>query len=275
MSIVSGTPRGPVVLAAAGLICAAAVRADEAPAPPADKFEGAVGLVLEYKPAFNGSSDFKLKPHLAGFLRYGRFTVTGAGGFTTKRQDDVERGLDAELVRREGLRMNLSLRVDNGRRESASDQLIGMGDIRMTVRARLGVRWDITPRWQASAATSVDALNRVGGYVVSTGLSYTQPLDQRQRLIYSGWVGGAGDRYLQAWYGVTPAQSIASGYPVYEPKEGLSETGLAATWRIEIDPQWAGFAGVSASRLLGGAAASPLTRQRNGWSISSGLARRF
>ena len=33
------------------------------------KFEGAVGLVLDYKPAFSGSSDRKVRPHLAGFLR--------------------------------------------------------------------------------------------------------------------------------------------------------------------------------------------------------------
>jgi len=273
MSILSGGRRWAVALLA--LPCVALAQTADEGAAKADKFEGAVGLVLQYKPAFSGSSDFKLKPELAGFLRYGRITITGAGGFTTKRQDDVERGLDAELVRREGLRVNLSLRFDGGRRESTSDQLTGMGDIRPTVRARLGARWDITPHWQASVATSVDALNRVGGYVVSGGLSYTQPLDQRQRMIYSGWVGGAGDRYLQAWYGVTPAQSAASGYPVYEPNEGLTETGLAATWRIEIDPQWAAFAGGSASRLLGGAAASPLTRQRNGWVLSAGLARRF
>lgn len=263
------------MLAALACACATAVHADEAPPARADRLEGAAGLVLQYKPAFSGSSDFKLKPELAGFLRYGRFTITGAGGFTTRRQDDVERGLDAELARSEGLRVNLALRIDGGRKESASEQLAGMGNIRTTVRARLGLRWDIAPRWQASVAGSVDALNRVGGYVVGAGLSYTQPLDARQRLIYSASVGGAGDRYLQAWYGVTPAQSSASGYPVHAPEEGLTEAGLAATWRIEIDPQWAAFAGASASLLLGGAAASPLTRQRNGWVLSSGVARRF
>jgi MipA family protein len=275
MSILSGTPCQFVGVIVFALTCAAAVRADEVPPPPSDKVEGAVGLVLQYKPAFSGSSDFKFKPELAGFLRYGRFTLTGAGGFTTRRQDEVERGLDAELVRREGLRVNLSLRFDPGRRESASAQLAGMGDIRFTVRARLGLRWDIAPRWQASLSTSVDALDRVGGYVVGAGLTYTQPIDARQRIVYGASISGAGDRYLQAWYGVTPAQSAASGYPVYAAAEGLTETGVGATWRVEIDPQWAAFAGASASRLRGAAAASPLTRQRTGWAVSSGIARRF
>ena len=81
-----------------------------AAAAPAPKFEGALGLVLGYRPAFSGSSDRKISPQLAGFIRYRRFTLTGAGGFTTRRQDDVERGLDAKLLRRDRERVNLSLR---------------------------------------------------------------------------------------------------------------------------------------------------------------------
>ena len=241
----------------------------------APKFEGAAGLILQYKPAFSGSSDFKLKPQLAGFLRYGRFTITGAGGFTTKRQDEVDRGVDAELVRRDSVRVNLSLRFDGGRKESDSSQLAGMGDIRPTVRGQVTLRWKPVPEWELSAGTSVDVLIRVGGYLLSAGAARTFVIDGRQRVILGAGVSGAGDRYLQAWYGVTPEQSAASGYAVYTPREGLRDMAASATYRIEINPQWAAFAGGSASRLLGPAAESPLTRQRNGWALNAGIARRF
>ena len=265
-----------------GLGCTAAMPswADDNPAsapqaPAADKFEGAVGLVLAYQPTFSGSAEFKVKPQLAGFLRYGRFTVTGAGGFTTRRQDEVERGLDAELLRRERVRVNLSLRFDGGRQQGDSDQLRGLGDIRKTVRARLGARWDVAPRWQLSASTNVDVLNRGGGVVSGAGLGYTLPLDARQRLGIGLGVSGASRSYFQSWYGITPEQSLASGYPVYSPRAGLRDVGVSATWRIEIDPQWAAFAGGSTSYLLGPAAESPLTKQRTGWALSAGVARRF
>jgi outer membrane scaffolding protein for murein synthesis (MipA/OmpV family) len=248
---------------------------DALKAPAADAFEGAVGLLLAYKPTYSGGADYKVKPNVAGFLRYGRFTVTGAGGFTTRRQDDVERGLDAELVRREGLRMSVSLRVDPGRSESDSPDLAGMGDIRLTVRARLGVRWDVAKNWQLSLASSVDALNRVGGYQVEAGVSHTIPIDARQRIVLGASVSGAGDRYMQAWYGVNAAQSAASGYPEYRPGTGLKEVGVGVTWRNELSPQWATFAGASASHLLGGAADSPLTRKPNGWSVQAAVVRRF
>jgi outer membrane protein len=187
----------------------------------------------------------------------------------------VERGLDALLVRREGLRVHLSLRYDPGRSESESDQLKGLGDIRGTVRARLGLRWTPAPTWSVNLASSFDALNRVGGYVVNAGVQHTIPIDARQRLILGTSITGAGDRYMQTWYGITPQQSEASGYPVYRAAEGLRDVGASATWRIEIDPQWAAFAGASATRLLGPAAASPLARDRNGFGVSAGIARRF
>ena len=262
---------------------------DAAPVPSADvkpqdgapptarqsKFEGAVGLILSYEPEFSGGSKFKVKPNLAGFIRYGRFTVTGAGGFTTRRQDDVERGLDAELVRRGKVRVNLSLRFDPGRKDSASDDLAGMGDIRSTVRARLGVRWEPVPNWQLSASSSADILGHEGGYTASFGVSRTFPLSATQRLILGASLSAAGDRYLQTWYGVTAAQSAASGYPVYTPRAGLRDVGVGLTWREEINADWAAFASTSASRLLGPAADSPLVTRPNGWGMSAGIARRF
>ena len=275
-------PAGPASAAGPSTPDAAASTATETPrqdnAPAAskqNKFEGAIGLILSYEPEFSGGSKSKIKPNLAGFIRYGRFTVTGAGGFTTKRQDDVERGLDAELVRRGQLRMNLSLRYDPGRKESASDDLAGMGDIKATVRARLGVRWEPVPNWQLSASMSSDILGRNGGYTTSFGVARTFPLTSTQRLILATGLTAAGDRYLQTWYGVTAAQSATSGYPVYTPRSGLRDVGVGLTWREEINSDWAAFVGTSASRLLGPAADSPLVKRPNGWGLSAGIARRF
>lgn len=249
---------------------------DGAPAtPPQSKFEGAIGLILGYEPEFSGGSTFKVKPNLAGFIRYGRFTITGAGGFTTRRQDDVERGLDAELVRRGKLRVHLSLRFDPGRKESDSDDLAGMGDIKATVRARLGVRWQPVPNWQLSTSLSSDILGREGGYTTSFGVSRNFPLSATQRLILGASLNAAGDRYLQTWYGVTAAQSASSGYPVYTPRSGIRDVGVGLTWRDEISPDWAAFVGTSASRLLGPAADSPLVTRPGAWGVSAGIARRF
>jgi MipA family protein len=275
-SAVSTPPETPAPSEpAASAAAAPAASAASAPTKATSKFEGALGLVMDYKPAFSGSSDRQIRPHLAGFVRYGRFSISGAGGFTTKQQDEVERGVDAELVRREGVRVNLALRFDQGRRESESDQLEGLGNIKATVRARLGLRWEPVPKWAVSLASSVDMLGRGGGYVFDAGLSRTFAIDARQRVILGVSLAAGGSRYMQSWYGVTAQQSAASGYPAYTPGAGLRDAGARATWRIDINPDWAGFTSLGANRLLGPAADSPLTRQTNSYSIAAGIARRF
>jgi outer membrane scaffolding protein for murein synthesis (MipA/OmpV family) len=282
------------VLVASGALALCAAQAQPStppegsqPAPPADApkpeptppqrstWEGALGLLLERKPAFSGSSEMKLKPNLAGFVRWDRITITGAGGFTTRVQDDVERGIDAEIVRRGKLKMNLSLRFDGGRDESNSGQLAGVGDVKPTVRARLGARWDFAPRWQLSVAASGDILGKNGGMTTTAGLSHTLPIDARQRVIFGVGITAGNARYMQTWYGITPEQSAASGYPVYQPGTGLRDIGVTATWRIDFDRDWAGFAGVAQGYLLGPAADSPLALKRSGTVISGGLVRRF
>lgn len=255
---------------------AGSVRAEDAPSEAgATRFEGAIGLIVKRSAAFPGSSDTSVGVSPAGFLRYGRFTVTGAGGFTTRRADDVERGLGAELVRRDDLRLTLALRYDNGRKESDSDDLAGMGDIRATVRARLTARWEPVPGWKLTGGIGVDALNRVGGYLVEGSVAREWHTGPGQTWTLSAGLSGAGDRYLQAWHGVTQEQSVASGYPVFTAKEGLRDAHVSAIWRTEFAPNWAGFVGAGYTRLLGSAADSPLSKQPGGGSVNGAIVWRF
>jgi outer membrane protein len=144
-----------------------------------------------------------------------------------------------------------------------------------TVRARLGLRWEPAPLWSVSLSSSVDALNRVGGYMVSGSVSRRIDFGPRRRLLLGASLTGAGDRYMQTWYGVTPTQSAASGYALYDAPEGLRDLSLSATWREDFADRWAGFASLGATRLLGPAADSPLVRQRSSAGLSVGLVRRF
>lgn len=266
---------------AGALVAGLAQAADDAPAPPPapkeEKIEGAIGLIINHKPKFPGSSDFETKPVPAGFLRWGRITITGAGGFTTKRKDEVERGLGAELIRREDLRMSLNLRYDNGRAESDSPDLAGMGDIKRTVRAKMSLRWYVDENWQFTSGISVDALNRVGGYLVDATLARQWQVAPKTTWHLGVGLTAASDRYMQAWHGVTPEQSARSGYAVYMVPEGLKmrDVSVSGVLRTEFTPRWAGFGGFAYSHVLGPAADSPLTKQVSVGTLSAGLVWRF
>lgn len=274
-------------LAAAGLCAAASAQvaepaargAAEMPAEPSataarSEVEGAIGLLIHQSPAYPGAQDMRVRINPAGFLRWGRFTLTGAGGFTTRRNDEVVRGLGAELVSRPNLRVKLSLRYDGGRSEGDSPRLAGLGDIRQTARARLAAEWQ-HEAWRVGAGISVDALKRGGGYFADLSVSHQWNLAADSQITLSAGLSGAGDRYMQLWHGVTAEQSLRSGLPVFQVGEGLRDGSLGLVWRREFSPRWAGFAGVSASRMIGPAVDSPLTQTLSSVSASSGLVWRF
>jgi outer membrane scaffolding protein for murein synthesis (MipA/OmpV family) len=245
---------------------------------PSGRFEGAIGLTLRHGAAFPGSADkgYHLAP--AGFLRYGRLTLTGSGGFTTRGADDVERGLAAEIARRGKLRLSLGLRFDPGRSASDSPELAGLGDIRSTVRARWSARWDPSPQWRVAAGISGDLLGHGGGVVSEVGVSRRWVWGSGESLALGGQLGIAGRRYMQNWHGVTAAQSVSSGLPAYQAGAGLRDLQLSAVWRTEFQAwgqPFGAYLGAGHSRMLGAAGDSPLTRQRNVNTASGAVVWRF
>lgn len=243
--------------------------------PPEEKVEGAIGLLINHSPSFPGAADFKTRFRPAGFIRYGRWTITGAGGFTTKRKDDVERGLGAQLVKREDLHVSLALRFDDGRLESDSPFLAGMGKVRKTVRGRMVTRWDIDPHWQLGVGVSTDLLGHQGGTFADLTILRRWNVSPATFWTLSTGFSMADARYMQTWHGVTAEQSAASGYPVYTPGGGLRDAFFTGVLRSEFAHRWAGFGGFAYSRNLGPSADSPLTRQKGGWQLNGGVVWRF
>ncbi len=244
----------------------------EAPAPV---WEGAIGLNLSNRPEYSGAAarGTKLTPVL--FLRYGRFTITNASGFVTRRNDDVVRGLGVDLFNTERLRVNLALRFDAGRSESTSGALAGLGDIKPTVRARLNLGWRLDEHWRLGGSWSADAFGRGGGNYGDLSVGYERRLSPATTMGVGASLGLAADRYLQTYYGVSAEQSARSGYPRYEPGNGLRDVAMSVNLRTELDRHWVMLGGLGASRLLGPAADSPYAPKASGWSASLGLAYRF
>ena len=245
------------------------------PAPPATVWEGAVGLSASYRPEYSGASNKVGKLTPAIFLRYGRFTITNASGFVTRRADDVVRGLGLDLVNDSRLRVNLALRFDAGRNEHTSTALTGAGNIKPTVRARMNVGWRFEGPWRLGASWSVDALGRGGGNVGDISGGWEHPLSPGTVLTAGLSLSAAGDRYMQSYYGISAEQAARTGYPLYTPRSGLRDVGSTVGFRTNLGDDWVWLGGAGATRLIGPAARSPLTGKRNGWGINTGLAWRF
>jgi MipA family protein len=273
---VDAPPAAASAPAATGPTAATAATAATAPtAPTAPKFEGAVGLILAYRPEFSGASRsvFKLSPGV--FLRYGRFTLTNASGFATKRADDVVPGLGLDLVRSDRTRVGLSLRVDPGRGENSAGAFAGLGNVRPTLRLRAAVSAQVQGPWRVGGSWSVDVLGRRGGGFGDISAGWETTLSPTTKFNLGASLGVADSRYLQTYYGVSAEQAARTAYPEYRPKSGPRDLGVSASWRHDIGRDWILLGGANATRLLGPAAQSPLTSARNGWGTHVGAARQF
>ncbi len=243
------------------------------------RWEGAIGFTGSYRPEYSGSARNIAKVSPALFLRYGRFTITNASGFVTRRADDVVRGLGVDLSNSNRFRANLALRVDQGRGENSSEALTGLGDIKPTIRGRLNLNWRLDNPFRVGSSWSWDMLGKGGGYFGDVSFGLEHRFEEGRNTVINSYVvlSAAGDRYMQTYYGVTEAQAARTQnrYPVYEARSGLRDVGWNMGFRTDLWDDWIFIGGAGVSRLLGPAAHSPLTGNRNGWGINAGLAWRF
>ncbi len=268
---------GPARLAGVVLGSVVALGGTQALAADAvPQWEGAIGPVLRYAPAYPGAATSHTGMTPGFFVRYGRWTVTNAGGFVTRRNDEVVRGLATDLIQAEGLRVNFALRGDSGRDAGDDPGLRGLDDVRPTVRGRLSATRKLYDSgWQLTLGLSADLFNRGGGAVADASIGREYRLSPR---LVASWGFGltlADRRNLRSYYGVDAAASVRSGYPEYHPGAGLRDISLGLGLRADISQRWVGFASLGASQLQGPARRSPLTHRAANWGLNGGLAWRF
>lgn len=68
--------------------------------------------------------------------------------------------------------------------------------------------------------------------------------------------------YMQSYFGVTPAQSAASGLAAYQPAAGLAMAQVGLTGGFPISREIYIFSSVSVQRLMGDAANSPIVKKK-------------
>lgn len=85
-------------------------------------------------------------------------------------------------------------------------------------------------------------------------------------------------RYQRAYFGVTPAASLATGLPIYRPGGGVEAAGITSGMSCQLNSRWGLFGYARYERLVGDAAKSPIVRHfgsRNQLSGGIGLSYTF
>ncbi len=253
----------------------------QAPAPSAPLVSGQVGALVLSLPSYPGADERWIIPVPLVDLRIARrfYVGDGLGGLSA--------GAGMYLVEHGGFSWTADLSLTSDRPEERTDALAGMGDRGFGVFGGSTLAYRIGPL-EASAAAAIGLEDRMG-LIGVLGLSAGGPVGGR----WFGQVGSAavfGDCANLRWeFGVSTAQAerrrdlIEQGAPdlgagdsvPYTPECGLRELratgslGYAISQRLSIIGTGAGV------RLERGAAASPLTRERNTWEAGLGLSWRL
>jgi len=119
------------------------------------------------------------------------------------------------------------------------------------------------------------AVNGAQGTLVNVGAYLALPLDAAIELTVLPTVTWANGREMRAFYGITAEQSATTGFAAYSPSAGWENAALEVAGDWNIGSGWHLLASVAYQRLLGNAAASPLTQTRNQPSAFAGAAWNF
>lgn len=241
------------------------------------KLQSALTLVTSWGPDYIGASNSGLSVRPGFLVRYGRWTLSSNGSFAANpdKDEDQPQGLTFNTFGDNNDWLRLSLRIDSGRRSKGVEGLSGIDDVPRTVRMRISGHIDVGHGWALTPGANIDLLNRGVGHTLDMSLSRDWMIAPRWKLTTNTGLTWGSRQYMRSYFGVTQEESAASGYAPFEAGAGFRDAWVGSGLRFDISPRWVATANVSARRLLGPAADTPITRSRTSWGASAGVGWRF
>jgi outer membrane scaffolding protein for murein synthesis (MipA/OmpV family) len=241
--------------------------AEDAPAAAAgDSFSAGVGLA--YVPEYAGSD----KRHVVALPFLER---TYSNGIFLSTQRGI--GYQARVG---DFTLSAALGYDGGREDhkknyfSGSDDLKGMGNINGSAQAVLSVGYQVgTVGLSLTTKQNINHREYGSTYIFGANVPlYTSTTDQ---VGFGASVVYGDNKHMQTYFGVTAAQSAASGYRQYTAKGGVESITGGFHWNHVLDANWSVRSGVGITRLTSDAADSPLTRRTVTPTVMTALIYRF
>lgn len=228
--------------AATALLCCLAM-----PAAASDEgLTGSVGLGVAAFPDYEGAKDYRVLPFPVLDLKYGRFFAT------------VGDGIGVYAVDSEAFQAGISATFAAGRR--GRDVPDGIGRIKDAIAARSFARLNLG---QASITAGVQkTFGGTDGVIVDLGIGYSYPVSERLMVIPSVTVHWANDKHMSNYFGISAAQSRASGLPAFDADAGIKDVTSSLTAIYKLNERWhVGAIGVL-TRYTGDAADTPLNERK-------------
>lgn len=231
--------------------------------PMTQDFEVNLGVAAASMPEYLGSdkNSTKVLPLISARWKNGAFASIQGVGMSYPVSDKIKLGA--------------ALRLDAGRKESDSEHLNGMGDIKSRPELVGFAAYAFNPAMNVETSLAYGSGNEKKGLLFKTSARMMMPVSADVKLALNASVTMANANAMQEQFGVTAAQASTSAYAAYTPSAGLRDASLGANLIYSLTPTVSLMAGVTATRLLGAANSSPLTHKASSISGLMGIQYRF
>ena len=145
---------------------------------------------------------------------------------------------------------------------SGSDYLRGMGDIKGSAVVVPGLGYRVTDWLNVQLQAEVPVSERDNGEAVHFGIAsplYTSPENSVTLALTGSW---GSSKYMQTYYGVSAAQSAASGFARHDAGSGIYAYSLNLDWTHKLTSRWSLLAAAGVTQLTGEAGDSPIVQRK-------------
>jgi outer membrane scaffolding protein for murein synthesis (MipA/OmpV family) len=212
-----------------------------------------LGAAAEAKPLYDGAELSRVQGGPVINIRYRDIAFFSVG-----------EGAGVNVLHGENYRAGFLLGYDLGRRVSDDyGHLHGLGDIGRAPAIEVFASYAISKDFPLVFRGDVrQIVGGADGLVADLGAYMPLPGSSKKLIMFAGpSITYADHRYLQKEFGVTPAQALASGYPVFAVHAGTNAVGLGFSATRFITEHWLINMDTAVNHLLGSARESPITQK--------------
>lgn len=231
--------------------------------PSMPEWRDILGLAAEAQPAYAGAHAYRVQGGPVINIQYSDIAFASTGD-----------GIGYNFLRGDHYRVGAAVAYDFGRRERDDyANLRGMGDISAAPVAKLFGTFVLSKKFPL--ILRVDARQILGGAngtVGDVGIYMPLPGSSKKFVMFAGpSITLATHRYLQSEFGVTPAQSLASGHPVFDAHAGMESVGVGFSATRFLTAHWLMNVDAAISQFKGSPDVSPVTETRTQREIALSL----
>jgi outer membrane scaffolding protein for murein synthesis (MipA/OmpV family) len=229
---------------------------------PLPEWRATVGAGAMLQPNYEGAKRYKAEPSGIIDLRY-RDTFFLSDG----------EGIGVNLLHGPGYRAGVAVSYDLGRDTHDDPRMRHLPNIGFAPEPKLFAQYFLVP-----VVLTVDLRKGIGGHnglIGDVGAYVPLPLGDSAYLFLGPSVTMADSRYMDSYFGVSAASAAASGLRPFTAHGGIKNATLGATAVWLFGDHWLLIGQGAYERLLGDAAASPITESRTQFVVGLDVGYRF